>query len=163
MEPPGIIDMRSYLQEYSHRFDYILCFDTSLYGNQSKCIEYVPTSCWIDSSVYNMIDTSLKQFKISCLTGHKAYADGHKKRQSLYNQQLTFLQKAIDIIFYRSRVEPHLPNINNNPFISSTSLSSKADLFTNYQFSIVIENSRETNYITANCFCKNFATTLRQS
>ena len=92
------------------------------------------------------MDTAKKEFKISSLTGWKAWAPGHLLRQHLYNNQLAITQ--FPIVLYRSSVEPHLPNINNNPFISLSALSAKVDLFETFQFSIVIENCRETNYIS---------------
>jgi hypothetical protein len=88
----------------------------------------------------------MKQFKISSLAGHKSQTDGHNMRRILYNQQLLFTQYPI--IFYRSCIQPHLPNTNNNPFLPFDNLNSKNELFAKYQFSIVIENVRETNGIT---------------
>ena len=141
-EPYGIYDCRSYLREYSHRFDYILCHDASLYENPAKFISYIPASCWLNPNAYNSIDTTLKQFKISSLTGHKSQTDGHKARLVLYGNQLSFEQYPIT--FYRSHVQPQVPAIQNNPFIEI----SKLELFTTYQFSIVIENVREMNGFT---------------
>ena len=141
-EPYGILDFRSYLQDYSHRFDYIVCHDAALYGNPAKYISYIPASCWIDPAVYTSIDTTLKQFKISSLTGHKSQTDGHRARRTLYDHQRSFVQYPIT--FYRSHIQPHVPAIQDNPFIES----SKTELFIPYQFSIVIENVRETNGVT---------------
>ena len=141
-EPFGILDFRSYLREYSHRFDYVLCHDASIYGNPTKFISYIPASCWINPNVYNSIDTSLKQFKISSLTGYKSQTDGHKARLHLYDNQLSFAKYPIT--FYRSYIQPCVPAIQDNPFIES----SKLELFTTYQFSIAIENVRDTNGVT---------------
>ena len=61
------------------------------------------------------------------------------------------------IIFFRSSIKPHLPYINCNPFISEEtsatdhegiSRTAKVVLFSDFQFSIVIENTREKNCIS---------------
>jgi hypothetical protein len=67
-------------------------------------------------------------------------------RHDLYTHQISFSQ--FPIVFYRSSATPHLPPINNNPFLSYSSLSAKVELFKTFQFSLVIENVCETNGIT---------------
>lgn len=143
-EPYIIYDCRSYLSSHMDRFDYILCHDPTAFGN--KCIEYIPASCWIEKDFYMNVDTTKKSFQISSLTGHKSYAPGHALRHKLYNNQTALSQ--FPIIFYRSSSTPHLPDINKNPFLSYSTLSAKVELFERFQFSIVIENTREINGIT---------------
>ena len=67
---------------------------------------------------------------------------GHVLRQTLYHHQHLF--HDIPITWYRSRVQiPYLTDYGNNPL-----LSSKNELFDEFQFTLVIENSKETNYFT---------------
>lgn len=146
-EPYTIYDCRSYLLTQYNRFDYIICHDPSTFGNiENKFIEYTSACSWIDKNFYMNIDTTKKAFKISSLTGYKSYAPGHVLRHHLYNNQTEFSQ--FPIVFYRSSVHPHISNINNNPFISLSALSAKVELFETFQFSLVIENCREINYIS---------------
>jgi len=146
-EPYVIYDCRSYLSTHFNRYDYIICHDPSTFENrENRFIEYIPASSWIDKDFYTNINTTIKMFRISCLTGWKAWAPGHKLRHDLYNNQVSLSQ--FPIVCYRSSVTPHLPNIHNNPFLSLSSISAKVELFETFQFSIVIENVREINYIS---------------
>jgi Glycosyltransferase family 10 (fucosyltransferase) C-term len=92
-----------------------------------------------------------KQFKISGWASTKIYNDapGHYLRLNVYRQQ----QKLPTCTFFRSNNRnqdggPPIEEISNNPLLGSDFIGGKQCLFTGFQFSIVIENSRQQNYFT---------------
>lgn len=103
---------------------------------------------WIQNNIYENIDISIKKFKISNLAGSKNInnAFGHLFRQKIHHNQDVF--KDFPIIFFRSSAQkPYIKDYGNNPLIP-IDLSKKIILFETFQFSIVIENSRQDNYFT---------------
>lgn len=154
-EPFAIKNQRDFLQANQNNYDAIICHDSSQFPHHKHAVSYCALNTWIDPSYYNSVDTSLKTFKISHISGYKDWTVGHKIRKDLYMKQRDF--QSFPITFYRSWVQPHLPDIQSNPFIPETiptknhsglSRTAKVILFTTYQFSIVIENTKETNYFS---------------
>jgi hypothetical protein len=156
IEPNSIINNHDFLAKNSHLYDYIVCHDASYIKNNG--ISYFPAVTWLSPIYYENVDISQKKFKISHMSGHKSMTIGHNVRKEIYMNQN--LYNKYPIIFYRSVMKPHLPNINNNPFIpdecpiinktnhTTISKSSKVVLFIEYQFSIIIENTKESNYFS---------------
>lgn len=136
-EPNEIYPCYSYLQSNHNRYDYILCYDITQLQNCNNVITHLCGGTWIKD-----IPMHEKQYKISNLCGSKQMTYAHTQRIHLYHSQLEFT--SWPITFFRSSCGDILPNINNNPFIEK-SLESKIDLFKDFQFSIVIENTREKN------------------
>jgi hypothetical protein len=136
----------NYLKTNYYKYDYILCFDPSQI-NSSNTIQLLCGGTWIDKSDYLNIDISLKKFKISNLCGTKQYTHAHKLRINLYTNQQHF--NIYPIIFFRTPPNGHgshngetLPDINNNPIIGSDH-KDKINLFKDFQYSIIIENTKE--------------------
>jgi len=151
MEPDSISPCYNFLKEHSHLFDYIICYDPSKV-QASNTIGMHCGGTWIDKSDYLNIDISLKKFKISNLCGTKQFTHAHNLRIYLYMNQSIF--NTYPITFFRCPPNGHgshngaiLPDINNNPIIDSEH-KAKISLFKNFQYSIVIENSRETGYFS---------------
>lgn len=145
-EPDVIFNMRKYLIENYKKYDYIVTYDDVILRSCPNARKYVCAACWIPSEDIASVDTSTKQFKLTGLFTKitKFQAKGHEYRLDIYNRQ-----KEIKIprMFYRScyRGEP-LDEIENNPLFPSK--SSKIELFKDAQFSLVIENSSQTNYFS---------------
>ena len=136
----------NYLKTNFCKFDYILCFDPSQI-NSSNTIQLICGGTWIDKSDYINIDISLKKFKISNLCGTKQYTHAHNLRIHLYMNQSIF--NTYPITFFRTPPNGHgsyngaiLPDINNNPIIGSEH-KAKINLFKDFQYSIIIENTKE--------------------
>ena len=151
MEPDSISPCYNFLKEHSHLFDYIICYDPSKV-QASNTIGMHCGGTWIDKSDYLNIDISLKKFKISNLCGTKQFTHAHNLRIYLYMNQSIF--NTYPITFFRCPPNGHgshngaiLPDINNNPIIDSDH-KAKISLFKDFQYSIVIENSRETGYFS---------------
>lgn len=140
-EPGAIYNCYEFLKTNSHLYDYILCYDDTKLMNCTNVIVKLCGATWITD---HSLDTE-KQYKISNICGSKQFTPSHVKRIELYNRQLEFNEWPIT--FFRSSAGHILPDINNNPFIG-LSLESKIDLFKDFQFSIVIENSSERNYFS---------------
>lgn len=136
-EPDEIHRCYSYLQDNHHKYDYILCYDNTRLPDCKNVIVRLCGSTWIKDLTMNE-----KQYKISNLCGWKRWTASQTQRIELYHAQMKF--KQWPITFFRSSCGDILPDIDNNPFIQQ-SLESKIDLFRDFQFSIVIENTRERN------------------
>ena len=95
--------------------------------------------------------SSPKEFRISSLTGTKCFhgVSGHAFRQHLYFNQKLFPSNCV---FFRSAAGEPLPELSNNPIISYKQEegwgSGKDVIFDGFQFSIVIENTQQTNFFT---------------
>ena len=139
VEPNAIYDNRAYLLEHWAKYTYILTFDDALLHlpNSKKYIH--PSSTWISVEYANSINIDSKKYQISSLTGSKASTDGHRFRLDILNRK----GFPIPSVFYRTNVPPMTPKC-----------SDKIHLFREFQFSLVIENSRQTNYFTEKlCDC----------
>ena len=143
VEPNSVVNHHEFLTNNNSKYDYVLCHDASYI--KTNGISYIPSVTWINPSCYQNVDTSIKKFKISHMSGWKNFTIGHNVRQDIYMYQSLFTN--FPITFFRSGVSPQLPNINNNPTIP-TLLEDKVVLFTDYQFSIIVENAKENNYIS---------------
>ena len=141
VEPQVILSSEQYLIENYHKYHTIYTFNKNVLEKCPNAKKYVYGTTWISP---NNIDISKKQFKISSLSGSKRIGEsrGHVLRQVLYHHQHLFHE--FPITWYRSRAQiPHLTDYGNNPL-----LSHKTELFDEFQFALVIENSKETNYFT---------------
>jgi hypothetical protein len=128
------------------KFDVILTYnDDILKECPNARFLYFCTDTWIQKEDYTSIDTSIKKFLVSNLTGFKVMCKAHMFRHIIYNNQLLFNQEQF--VFFRSGVQPILPAIQNNPILRAD-CSSKMDLFREFQFSLVIENTRERHCYT---------------
>lgn len=145
VEPEIIFPSEKYLLDNSDKYDIIYTYNENVLKNCKNAKKYYHGVTFIPKDMVSFFTPEKKKFAISCLCGTKLYnnAKGHFLRMFLYNNQNLF--KNLPITFFRSkRQHPHLPEITNNPFIDD----SKYKLFENYQFSIIIENSKQTNYFT---------------
>jgi len=142
VEPQIIRPSEQYLIENCHKYHTIFTFNQNVLDKCPNAKKYVHGTSWVSAS--EQVDISKKKFKISSLTSTKRVGEsrGHVLRQVLYHYQHLF--QHIPFTWYRSRAQiPHLIDYGNNPL-----LSSKNELFDEFQFALVIENSKETNYFT---------------
>lgn len=146
IEPNIIINNEQYLLNNYEKYHTIYTFNEVILTKCKNSKKYLYGTTTFHKEIYDNIDISKKKFKISCLSGSKLInnAIGHKNRQKLYEAQLLF--NRYPITFFRSSAQlPHLPDYGNNPFLSG---KNKIELFETYQFSIIIENSKQKNYFT---------------
>jgi hypothetical protein len=128
------------------KFDAILTFnDEVLKTCPNARFYHIQTVTWIDEGDYKHIDTSTKQFLVSNITGFKSMCDAHVFRHKIYLHQHLFNSNLF--VFFRSSAHPVIPAIQNNPLIGNE-LGAKMILFRSFQFSLVIENTRELNGYT---------------
>ena len=142
-EPHAILHHRQMLIDHHKNFDVILTHDDEILKACPNARQYVWGTTWIPPSVYNSIDIYRKQAKISCITGTKSQTDGHKFRLDLYRNQRRI---QAPITWFRSSKDNPIisANASNNPVLGD----SKEPLFLDYQYSVVIENTRQNNYFT---------------
>ena len=141
-EPGNISGCYDYLKDHSHLYDFIFCYDPSRL-QKSNVYKRTAGHTWIESAFYKSINITTKKYAISNITGWKTGCLGYYFRHLLYQNQQAFRQ--FPITFYRSSSHIIIPEITVNPIIPKEPNSSKYILFENYQYHIVIENTRETN------------------
>ena len=144
-EPNAIENHReAYIRNHA-QYDMLLTFDDEVLKACPNARLCLPACTWIKPEVYNSIDTGRKKIRISSITGSKNMgAPGHALRQLFYMNQLSL---PSHFIWFRSSVGQLLPDINGNQLIGKD-LHEKDKLFLDYQFSLVIENSRQKNYFS---------------
>jgi hypothetical protein len=143
-EPEAFMKARHAFIKNHMNFDLLLTHDEEILKacpNARLCL-YGTT--WISKSVYEHIDVSRKQPKISCVTGSKEFTPAHTYRKLLYANQLNI---PLPIRWFRSCYGDLLPAYQHNPIVPSDP-DGKVGLFLDFQFSLVIENSRQTHYFT---------------
>jgi len=142
MEPQAVYGLRNFVIENWNRYGTIYTYDSEVLKcpNSKK---YLFGDTRILKSDYENIDVSKKKFQVSSLTGFKTQTTGHKLRQDVYNSQHLF---PSNYTFFVSN-DNWLNDKRSNPSLGSKN-EDKIDLFREYQFAIVIENSQQTNYFT---------------
>jgi hypothetical protein len=128
------------------KFDAILTYnDDVLKQCPNARLFHFQTDTWLDKEDYLNVDTSMKVFLVSNLTGFKTMCKAHQFRHHIYIEQARFDPNLF--IFFRSSAQPIIPAIGNNPIIGKE-LKDKIILFRQFQFSLVIENTRERHCYT---------------
>jgi hypothetical protein len=152
-EPDAILHLRQMFIDNHKNFEVILTHDDEILKACPNARLYVWGTTWISPSVYNSIDISRKQPKVSCLTGTKNHTDGHRFRLDIYRNQKRI--QAPITWFRSSKDNPILPSIVlDNPLLRQGKESNpvlrggKEGLFLDYQYAVVIENTRQNNYFT---------------
>jgi hypothetical protein len=141
VEPEAITPHQEFLIQNWKKYDKIFTYNREVLHICPNAVQYVYGTTWITE---RNPDVSLKEFKVSSITGHKAKTHGHTFRLNMYIRQHLF---TIPTVWYRSST---IKSIHNNPELGK----SKFPLFETFQFSLVIENSRQTNYFTEKlCDC----------
>jgi hypothetical protein len=143
IEPEAIIKATAWLIEHYRHFKYILTYNEDILRECPNAVKYIYGTTWIKEDDYNNIDISLKKFKISKVLGYKNWTSGHNLRHEIYRRQQEFTEFPLDI--YRGNHGPRLEDISNNLLLPE---DNKLNLFKEFQFSIVIENSQQPNYFT---------------
>jgi hypothetical protein len=150
VEPNIIVNSEDYLLNNHHIYDTIFTFNSNILNKCKNAKFYIYGTTWITKDLYENVDTGKKIFKISTLAGSKNINNslGHIFRQTIHHNQPRL--NNFPITFYRSSQQhPHLRDYGNNPLLEgNTTKNSKIKLFEEYQFAIIIENSRQTNYFT---------------
>ncbi len=150
-EPNLIINNREYLIANYGLYRIIYTFDSIVLEHCPNAILYVPANTWIQPSVYNDIDISKKQFRVSTLAGSKNINNGlgYLLRQTIHCNQSLF-PESTPLTFFRSEKQrPHLHDFGGNPLLKgNTGTNMKEQLFEEYQFAIVVENSKQQNYFS---------------
>ena len=145
VEPSIIINQDKYIVENQNKYFKIFTFSEYVLNNCKNAHKYYFGTTSLNDNFYNNIDISKKNFKISNIAGSKNInnAPGHIIRQIIHYSQNKLTN--FPITYYRSsRQIPHIKDMGNNPLI----YDNKNIVFEEYQYSIVIENSRQKNYFT---------------
>jgi glycosyltransferase involved in cell wall biosynthesis len=144
LEPEIIVQQEDFLIKNWHKYDRIYTFNERVFKSCPNAIKYVYGTKWLHRWEYEAMVPSKKEFAISCICGTKYApgAKGHFLRMVLYKNQKAF--NRVPMTLFRSYQKPELLDFGNNPFLGER----KTQLFEKFQFSIIIENSKQTNYFT---------------
>ena len=140
-EPDVISLNRNNFIKNCKNYDMLLTHDEEILKACPNARLCVFGTTWIPKSIYESIDITRKQPKISSLTGSKEFTPAHTYRKLLYTNQLNI---PLPITWFRSSRDTLLPAYQHNP----TVYDDKSVLFLDYQFSLAIENSRQTHYFS---------------
>jgi hypothetical protein len=144
-EPEAIYPSEQYLLENGDKYDAILTYHDSVLQKWNHAVFlHFYTQTWIEEEEYLTIDPKVKQFCVSFVAGAKQITGGHTFRLQLYFNQQHFPE---NFVFFRSGAGPILPEIRTNPVLGKD-CKEKIVLFKHFQFSIVIENSKQRHYFT---------------
>lgn len=124
---PKAINTASYdfIKKNHSKFDYVFTMDEELLDISDKFILTLWGGCWIEKEECDIYPKNKK--KISIIASKKTLTEGHKLRQIVVSN----LTNLVDV-YGRGY----------------TTLDNKIDGLKDYEFSIVIENSRPKNYVS---------------
>ena len=146
IEPEAMYHLRDYAIQHANMYAYILTYDEEVLKSCSNARFYVYGTTWTYRHEWEAMNTSAKQFAVSCVVGSKRVTDGHVFRQELYRKQH---KCPIPNTFFVGQ-SASLPRPRENPDLGER----KNALFATFQYSFVIENSRQANYFTEKlCDC----------
>jgi hypothetical protein len=154
LEPDVIFSVKQYVIHNHRNFYAILTFQEEILSSCPNAVPFLFGTTWIPREIYMSPIITNKEFKVSSLTGapykqiskRTITTPGWTLRYSLYKRQMEI---TIPSVFFRSSHNA-IPPIGNNPLLTE----SKIPLFDTFQFSIVIENSRQKHYFTEKlCDC----------
>ena len=142
VEPESIFRVKDYLIQTWRNFKYIITFNQEILDRCPNAKEYIYGTMWITYPEYSTININSKQFRISTIVGSKVSTEGHRLRQGLLTNEKSFPS----IEFFVSNNNLTVKNL----FRKKKQLvgPSKFKTFQYFQFQVVIENSRQTNYFT---------------
>jgi hypothetical protein len=146
VEPKIIMDVDDYLIQHYKVYSHIYTYSENVLRTCPNARKYVFGTAWVKPPIYNNIDMGRKKFQISNIAGTKKInnAPGHIVRQVIHYSQEK-LRAKYPITFFRSeRQKPHIKDFGENPLLGEE----KDALFLDYQYAIVVENSRQANYFT---------------
>ena len=115
--------------QYKDDFEYTLTHDQTLLENYPSKTRFAPFGgCWIKDSNFQMFD---KTKQVSMIYSDKTFMEGHKLRHRVAQSRL---KDAYNIDLYgRGTTNP---------------IKHKEEALVDYRYSIIIENSKTTNYFT---------------
>lgn len=148
----------AFVEEHWEKYYRIYTFDKILLQKSNSHLLLFGTS-WINKENALIASTDSKA-GISFLCGSKKLIVGQRLRQTIYRNQLELEKRSGKTLrFWRSGKDELIPKVSprGNPILGTDS-SAKWNLHRPFQFSIVVENSRQDNYFTEkllDCFlCK---------
>ena len=147
VEPKIITDQADVVIKNAYKCTVIYTYDKSIMNNCVNAKKYAYGTTWIEKDYYSKIDVSEKKFMTSVIVGSKNInnAEGHLFRKLIYDHQDIFIHNHIKLMVYiSSRQVPTLTPKKDNKIL----FDSKIELFDKFQYSIVIENSKQEDYFS---------------
>lgn len=149
----------SFIEEHSDKYHRIYTFDKVLLQNAPSARLLLFGTSWINRGDAITASTDFKA-GISFICGSKKLIVGQRLRHTIYRNQLELERRSGKTLsFWRSGKDEIIPRVSprGNPILGTDS-SAKWKLHRPFQFSIIVENSRQDNYFTEkllDCFlCK---------
>lgn len=144
VEPELVMQQEQYLIANWHKYLYIYTYNEHVFSQCPNARKYIHGTTWLNPPEYEAMVPTKKQFAVSSLCSTKMVnsSKGHSLRIKLYECQKAFTHMPMTL--FRSQQKPVLPDFGNNPLLGER----KMPLFEQFQFSIIIENSKQINYFT---------------
>jgi hypothetical protein len=132
LEPPDIVPTEQKLIDNHTFYNLILTWNQRvLEGCPNNSVKYLFGTCRWATQPVDACDVSQKKFSVSYLTSSKTMCKGHYFRHEIYNN----LPSAVG-------------DLNVTKHMSPPVLECKRPLLYPFQYSIVMENGKRTNWIT---------------
>jgi hypothetical protein len=125
-------------------FDLILTWDTELLKLPNAKLMYMGMT-WIPEVYYQNIKLEDKEFKVSFICGTKNSTMNHLMRQELWGKKEEIKNQNLKINFFNSS---HNPMTIDYGHVLGPNPEDKIEVFKDYQYHIVIENSCYDNYFS---------------
>lgn len=159
-EPEIVMPNTFEIIQLSYKFDIIYTYNDTILANlPHKARRYVGLCATVPFAE----DTSAKKFQISGWASLKGDRAGYALRREIYDKQceLTHICSTFFRSLNRNNSDEVLPEVRVNPFLGPelgifpeyggcgpNKGTGKCCLFDEFQYSIIIENSRQKNYFT---------------
>ena len=141
LEPPDIVPTEQTLIDSHTFYDLILAWNQRvLDGCPNNSVKFIFGTCRWASNPKDHCDVSKKRFAVSYLTSSKTMCAGHFFRHEIY-KRLPANVGQLSVTKYMSSAGGGMPE-------AQPQLECKRPLLYPYQYSIVMENGRRTNWIT---------------
>ena len=147
IEPKIVWNVTLPIIRNAYKCSTIYTYDDDILHNCKNAKKYIFGTTWIPKDYYLNINTNKKQFAASVIVGSKNInnGSGYLFRQAIYHHQYLFIETIPKIILYISSLQlPMLEPKTDNRIL----YDNKTDLFDNFQYSIVIDNELQSNYIS---------------
>jgi len=131
LEPPEVLDITQTLIEHCDFYDLILAWNEKVLKACPNAVKFLFGTCRWSENPKDDCDVSAKKFEVSYLTSSKTMCAGHNFRHQVFNK----LPEKVGGLHVVRHMSPPV-------------LECKRSMLYPFQFSIVMENARYTNWVT---------------
>jgi hypothetical protein len=131
LEPPEVLDITQTLIDRHKYYDLILAWNERVLSACPNAVKFLFGTCRWAENPADDCDMSKKKFEVSYLTSNKTMCAGHNFRHHIFNT----LPTQVGLLQVVRHMSPPV-------------LECKRPMLYPFQYSIIMENARHTNWIT---------------